>query len=1193
MYSKKIEKSLIKVVALMVIWVLLAGVVQAQPARKVLVLDSFHQGFSWSDEIVEAIRSELGGSSLDVDLFFEYMDTKRCNPDRAFGYLRELYKSKYSGVQLDLIICSYNNSFAFLLQYGKELFPNVPVVFCGVDKFKDSMLEGRDSITGILQPNDYESTVEVALKLHPSVRRVIIVGDETLGWFDAWKEDFAGLSRKFSERAEFVSFELSQLSTDEFLQELERLRNGSVMVLVALFENPIGELYDLDGATALLRQRCDIPIYVIWEPWLGHDGIVGGDVINPTNQGRAGAKMAIRILNGQSVRDIPIVRESPDRCMFDYVQMKHFGISFANLPEGSVIINEPESFYYKYRAQIWAVTAIILGLTTVVMILSVSIIRRKRAEQKLKRYQFMVESAHDAIFFKDLESRYIIANNKALEAFGLSREQVIGKNDHEIMPNKDQAGKNIEDDQLVFKTGRLTEITRQMTGADGKERWFQAIKAPQFDDKGNTIGLVGIARDVTEHRQAEETLRESEERLRLILEHSGDGINIAEFDPKTHKRRLILCNDRYVEIAGRSKEQLMAADNLDEFIQNHGTAEELQQSRERLLQGHTCRGLSSWIRPDGKENYYEWTAAPIRAGNKVYIVGIDRDITEQKQTEKALARERNLLRVLVDTLPDVIFLKDTNSAFVFGNLGCARQLKAETPEAIIGRTDFDFMPQELAERWYTEEQEIIRTGQPVLNSEICVEDESGRLRKWLSSTKLPWRDDNGNIVGIVGLNYNITERKKAEKRLAKVNECFLSFGADPVENIQLLTAMCGEQLEASCALYNHLEDGMLCSTGCWNVPSDYKPVDKAEGHICFDVIRKSKDDIFIVRNLPETTYFHTDPNVAAYGLKTYIGKAVKCRGKYVGSVCVVYKDDIELSRDDERLLEIVASAIGVEEERKQAEDALQRIRDELEVRVKQRTAELARANEELRNEIGERKKTEEKLLSYQNQLRSLASELSLAEERLRRRIATDVHDHIGQNLAISKIKLDSLAEAISSSELSKDLDEIRDLVAQTIESTRSLTFELSPPVLYELGFEPAMKWLVRETRQRYGLSTEFTDDGQSKPLDNNIRVLLFQAVRELLVNVVKHAQARNVTVSTRRAGDEICVSVEDDGVGFNVSESGSHEYRTGGFGLFSIRERLGYIGGHLDVESRVGKGTRVTLTAPINQEKEKNKGKQK
>jgi len=105
-----------------------------------------------------------------------------------------------------------------------------------------------------------------------------------------------------------------------------------------------------------------------------------------------------------------------------------------------------------------------------------------QAEEKFKQYKFMVEAANDSIFSKDLESRYIIANNKALEAFGLSREQVIGKNDYEIVPNRKEAKKNIEDDNVVFKTGKLIEITKHMTSADGKEHWFQAIKVPQFDN---------------------------------------------------------------------------------------------------------------------------------------------------------------------------------------------------------------------------------------------------------------------------------------------------------------------------------------------------------------------------------------------------------------------------------------------------------------------------------------------------------------------------------------------------------------------------------------------------------------------------------------------------------------------------------------------------------------------------------------
>jgi len=143
------------------------------------------------------------------------------------------------------------------------------------------------------------------------------------------------------------------------------------------------------------------------------------------------------------------------------------------------------------------------------------ITERKRAEEYIKLYLHMVESAHDAIFFKDLESRYIIANAKALEAFGLSHEKVIGRNDYELMPDQEEARVNIEDDKLVFKTGKTTEITKHMTSADGKEYWFQAIKVPQFDDKGNIVGLVSVARDITERKQALEREKQMQQELNL------------------------------------------------------------------------------------------------------------------------------------------------------------------------------------------------------------------------------------------------------------------------------------------------------------------------------------------------------------------------------------------------------------------------------------------------------------------------------------------------------------------------------------------------------------------------------------------------------------------------------------------------------------------------------------------------------
>lgn len=152
--------------------------------------------------------------------------------------------------------------------------------------------------------------------------------------------------------------------------------------------------------------------------------------------------------------------------------------------------------------------------------LKMEVKERIQTENELKKFQFALESAHDAIFYKDLESRYVIANKKTLEAFGLSKEEIIGKNDYDLMPNLEEARKNIEDDQTVFRTGKPTEAVKHISGAHGNEFWFQTIKVPLFDINGNVVGLVGIARDITERKRAEDqiaaSLKEKEVLLREI-----------------------------------------------------------------------------------------------------------------------------------------------------------------------------------------------------------------------------------------------------------------------------------------------------------------------------------------------------------------------------------------------------------------------------------------------------------------------------------------------------------------------------------------------------------------------------------------------------------------------------------------------------------------------------------------------------
>lgn len=232
------------------------------------------------------------------------------------------------------------------------------------------------------------------------------------------------------------------------------------------------------------------------------------------------------------------------------------------------------------------------------------------------------------------------------------------------------------------------------------------------------------------------------------------------------------------------------------------------------------------------------------------------------------------------------------------------------------------------------------------------------------------------------------------------------------------------------------------------------------------------------------------------------------------------------------------------------------------------------------SDVTSQRESNAKLLAYQRNLRSLASRLSLAEERERRRIAMEVHDRISQTLVSCQMKLGELGESGLAAGLTPRLQEIQALVSQATEEMRSLTFEISSPLLYEIGLEAAVERLAEQMQARHNIACSFEGDNRAKPVPDDVRVLLFQTVRELLMNIVKHARASRAWVSIKRMNNNLCITVADNGAGFGKAEI-ARTWRHGGFGLFSARERLQYIGGQMSIESEPGRGTTVTLTAPL------------
>lgn len=265
-------------------------------------------------------------------------------------------------------------------------------------------------------------------------------------------------------------------------------------------------------------------------------------------------------------------------------------------------------------------------------------------------------------------------------------------------------------------------------------------------------------------------------------------------------------------------------------------------------------------------------------------------------------------------------------------------------------------------------------------------------------------------------------------------------------------------------------------------------------------------------------------------------------------------------------------------DRKEAQFALQKAKDDLEIKVRERTALLMDINSKLLAEIAERKKTEERLRSAQKNLRAMASEIVLSDERSRQHFAADLHDSVVQTLGAAKLRSELLREYVKPEGFNM-IKELQNMISQSISQARFIMAEMSPPVLNELGFIPALEWLAEQIESQHGIEVNFSSRNNSQRMVHEVQVLLFQAVRELLMNIVKHSRAKQAFLKVSERAGKIRIEVKDNGIGMDKKIAFRSDLSSG-FGLFSIKERLKHFGGQLKIESEHGKGTTVIIQAP-------------
>ena len=528
--------------------------------KSVLVLHSYYKGYRWTDDEGRGLDSVLLPELGATNIYIEYMDTKRFFGRDSQGQFPDLYARKFAGHHFDAIVATDNNAFDFLREYRDSLFPNIPVVFCGVNYFKSEDLAGHRGFTGVSEEADVKDTLDLALRLHPDTRHLYVVNDMTETGQSVHQE-LVRLMPVYSGRLDFTFLE--DYSMPDLLAELRALPPDSLVFYSFFSHDKTGRFFEYDESAKAVANASKAPIYGAWDFNLGF-GMVGGKLISGFYQGVAAGKIVLRVLRGEDPDQIPVVRfasDRPNRYMFDYAPLQRFGIPVSALPKDSVIENMPETFFRRHKTGVFAGVALFVFLIVTNWLLWLNIRRRKAAERLLWDQQEHLEelvtkrsvqlenlnsrlrldirkreetqkalrdsqqllnktfaSLRDCLLIVSAESRIIGDCNPATsQLFGYSREETVGQSVR-ILHVDDDAFDKFRQLALeaIHSKGYLRIPAFQMRRKNGEVFATQHMVMPLYNEDGDLVSWVSVIRDITEERKTEAKLEQYRRKLRKL-----------------------------------------------------------------------------------------------------------------------------------------------------------------------------------------------------------------------------------------------------------------------------------------------------------------------------------------------------------------------------------------------------------------------------------------------------------------------------------------------------------------------------------------------------------------------------------------------------------------------------------------------------------------------------------------------------
>ncbi len=764
---------------------------------------------------------------------------------------------------------------------------------------------------------------------------------------------------------------------------------------------------------------------------------------------------------------------------------------------------------------------------------------RKKADVALRKSEARLRLAHDAgkagTWEWDLRTNENIWSEELWKLYGLDS--------HDCKPTYETWRQTIHPDdrarteQIVQEAathGAALNAEWRVRDRDGSIRWLMSRGQPQHDFEGRPMRYIGIVLDITGRKLAEDALRGSEARYRSYVEATGqlgwttnaDGEIVEDMPALRH-----YTGQSFDEMRGWGWSKALHPDDVEITLAAWRKAVEEKQGfeTEARLRWHDgtyrhflCRGVPV-LRDDGSVR--EWVNTCI-------------DITERKQAEETLQRSEARFRQLADSMPQLVWTAQPDGRVDYYN----RRLSLFTTHGLWRPYVHAEEYPRTVEAW----KYAVRTGSPY-EIEHRLQLADGRFR-WFLTRAVPVPDETGQVMKWYGTSTDVDDRRRAEeeREIARVEAT--------TEKIRIEALM--QALPVGVAMVDESGGNVrsnIMYDQLWGEPRpEARSVDDYDKYNAWwiDSGRPVKPDEWASAR-------------AVMKGETVTGQMMQI-GRFDGTTAFVMNSAVPIRDVDGK---ITGSAVAILDitDRITAERALLKAKEELEDKVRERTAELVLLLEDLEKS--------------RDDLRRLASELVLAEERERKKISVILHDEVAQALAATKMRLDLLGTVPGGDEYRNAVSEAQDLLGQSIRQIRALMTDVSNPVLYDMGLQVALEALAEEVTARQGISVSCSFGGRLSNLAQDMQVLIFQAVKELVQNIVKHSRARNASIRVVEDKNALRAVVADDGLGFdagNVGTVGSE----GGFGLFSIRERVLSYGGRIHFESEPGKGSEVTIKLP-------------